>query len=171
MALRFDQLISALASAVIEAQHQVQQTHIGELSRYFKKDGSPASVELQIPRVSLDTEKKKKPVSSVPVNIPLITLVNPSQLSIQEMQVTMQVDMSEIIKAAEAEGKTNKSTAQTNVPRYEWTPPENKSIIAASTTTGKKANEIGTAQITLKVTAEEPPEGLSRLLVHLNKNL
>lgn len=232
MTILFDQLVSALTRAVVDAQHQIQQTHIGELSRFFDKDGSPIPVALKIPRlipatgpqgiiakyqveevglvwedvvdilttkhdwgkvislteirlvVNSDEEKinmlkvlgdkfakmlpilqqaLQEPEKAVTVNVPLITLVNPGQLSIQEMQITLQVDMSEITKAASKE--------KTRATHYEWKPPEVKTFIAASTTTGKKPGDVGLAQVTLRVTAEETPEGLARLLDHLNKCL
>ncbi len=166
MTIRFDQLVSALSGAVVDAQYQLQKTHIGGLYRYFEKDGSPISVALQIPRVSPETGKQE----SIKVSVPLITLVKPSQMSIQEMQITMQVDMSEINKTVEMIEKQNDSMEKTNI-LYSWKAPEYQIPLATSTTTGKKPGEVGLAQVTLRVTTEETPEGLARLLDHLNKSL
>ena len=166
MALRFDHLISGLAGAVVEAQHQVRQAHIGELWNYFK-EGSPISVQLQIPRTSPVTGRQEP----VTVGVPLITLVAPGQMSIQEMQISMHVDMSEITEAALSESQQRKTAEKTGVPPLEWKPPEYKAMIATSTTTGKKPGQVGMAQVTLTVKAEPTPEGLARLLDHLNKVL
>ncbi len=168
MPLKFDVLIGALAGAVIEAQHQVQQAHLGDLSNYFiqeKEKIVPKTVILQIPRVSPETGLQELK----PVSVPLITLVKPGQMSIQEMQVSMQVDMNEVAK--EALRQTKLSIKKTGAPPYEWKPQDYSAVIDASTTTGKKPGAVGLAQVTLKVTAEETPEGLARLLDHLNKCL
>jgi hypothetical protein len=185
MALNFDQLVTAIVSAVVEAQNQLQQTHIGELTRYFEKNGSPTLVQLQIPRTvpetgattppktvsrtgapelaktTLETVVKESP--TIAVNVPLITLINPSQLSIQEMQITMQVDMNEIAQSMEA--------ARSQPVNKSWSIPLYKPMMASSTITAKMPGDIGTAQITIKVAADDTPEGLARLLVHLNKSL
>lgn len=120
---------------------------------------SAIPVELQLPRINPDT-KRQDPVN---VSVPLITLVNHSQMSIQEMLVTMHVDMNDVSEAVPSDDKTSAS-------------PERKSFapsypLAASTTSVKKPGDVGMAHITLKVTAEETPEGLARLLDHLNKYL
>lgn len=167
MTLPFNQFISALACAVVEAQHQVRQAHISELYNHFK-DGFPISVELQIPKVSDETGQK----TPIKVNVPLLALTNPSQLSIKEMQITMHVDMNEITKAALKKDNSKELKEKiSSVQPYEWKPSEYQTLIGTSTTMGKKPDEIGMAHVTLKVTADEVPEGLARLLDHLNKCL
>jgi hypothetical protein len=166
MILPFNQFVSALACAVVDAQHQVRQSHISELYNHFK-DGSPVSVELQIPRVSQETGLQ----TPIKVTVPLITLINPSQLSIQEMLITMQVDMNEITKDVLMEDNSKELKEKTSTQPYEWKSSGYQTLISTSTTTGKKPGEVGMAQVTLKVKAEEVPEGLARLLDHLNKCL
>ena len=102
---------------------------------------------------------KPEPIT---ISVPLITLVNASQLSIQQMQTTMQVDLSEITEAALKEKAP---------PSYQWGSPQYTAAIAASTTSPKQPGQVGIAQVVLTVAAEEPPEGLARLLGHLNKCL
>ncbi len=167
MPILLDQLVSALAGAVVDAQNQVQQIHIGELSRFFDKEGSPISVNLKIPRVNPDTNNQEQ----VTVSVPLVTLVNPKQISIQEMQVSLQVDLSEIARAMEKQTASNASIAKMNVQPYEWKLPEYQHLVTASAITKRKSGDVGLAQITLRITADETPEGLSRLLDHLNKSL
>lgn len=166
MTIPFNQLVSAIACAVVDAQHQVRQAHISELYNHFK-DGSPVSVELQIPRASPETGLQ----TPIKVRVPLITLINPSQLSIQEMQITMQVDMNEITRTALEEEKSDRSIKKTSAQPYEWKSSEYQTLITTSTIKGKQPSDVGMAQVTLKVTAEEIPEGLARLLDHLNKCL
>lgn len=165
MALRLDELVTALSGSVIEAQHQIRQAHIGQLWSFFK-DNAPIKVDLTIPRpMPGSTEPQQATVS-----VPLLCLVNPAQLSIQEMQITMQVDMSEIL--ASSGSATPRDVAGPAVePAYAWRPEDYNPLIAVSTTTGKKAGQPGSAQLTLKVSTEDVPEGLARLIEHLNKCL
>ncbi len=166
MAISFDKLVGALAGAVVEASNQVKQTHISDLWRYFK-DGSPVSTELQIPRFDHSTGQQGEPVR---VNVPLISLINPSQLAIKQMQVTMQLDLNDILDTTKQQlAKSPKATA-TPV-SYEWKRSVYNPAVMASTASGKQAGQSGTAQVVLIVEAVDPPEALSKLLDHLNKSL
>lgn len=173
MALRLDEFITAVSGAVVEAQHQVRQAHIGQIWSFFR-DGSPIEVNLKIPRytpgVPMDQGKQMADVS-----VPLLSLVNPSQLAIQQMQVTMQVDMSEVAALAAPATAPEKAAVikppLTEAAQFAWKPEEYRPAIQASTTTGKQPGQVGLAQVTLTVAAEEVPEGLARLLDHLNKCL
>jgi hypothetical protein len=166
MAILFDQLVSALAGAVIDAQHQVQQFQIGELSRYFKGD-TPISVKLAIPRTNPDTGQQE----SREVSVPLITLVNPSQLSIQEMEITMDVDLSDNPQPRDLKKKQVEPIEKLSQQPSEWNPTVYQPMLSAATTTGKKPGDVGLAHVTLYITADEKSEGLSRLLDQLNKCL
>lgn len=181
MALPFNELVSSLTGAVIEAQHQLRRDNISELYNHFEKDGSPISVDLKIPSVSYKTgseDNKTEPEGDKTrsedhniVTVPLIILTNHSQLSIQEMQVTMLIDTSEITKPCSNGGQSNGSNSNTGVQPHKWESLKRQTLIHASTTTGGKQGDIGTAQVILKMTAGETPEGLAKLLNHLNKGL
>jgi len=153
MPLPFDQLVAAISGAVVEAQHQVRQAHIGhiEIPRY--KPGEP-----------VDNGPQNQSIS-----VPLLSLVNPTQLSIQEMQVTLQVDMSDVTALASTTKKA--AVRQQTVGAYKWQPERYKPVLEASTTTGKQPGQTGLAQVTLTIAAEEVPEGLARLQDQLNKAL
>lgn len=83
----------------------------------------------------------------------------------------MQLDMSEIIKGTQKQNTATKDVRLTPKDAEFETVTAQESLLVASTTTGKKPGDVGMAQITLRVTAEETPEGLARLLDHLNKCL
>ncbi|MFZ2525851.1 MAG: DUF2589 domain-containing protein [Candidatus Ferrigenium altingense] len=160
MALRFDKLVSAISRAALEAQNHIQRAHIGDLHNYFDSEGKPISVKLSIPRRNHETGRDE----FMEVNVPLITLVSPSQMSIKEMQVTMQIDLSAL------DDDTPQSKETRRQAKYKWTHAEQEAPLAAATAVGKPGAG-NTAQITLRVAAEETSEGLARLLVHLNKSL
>jgi hypothetical protein len=160
MALRFDQLVSALARAVLDAQREVQRAQIGEIAEFFR-DGSPVTVDLRIPRTNPSTGN----IEAIEVRVPLIVLVNHNKMSIREMQVSMQLDLSEL---PNSDGVRDEPS---NRESPHWSSPGSPSRVMVSTTTGKKPGEVGMAHITLRVAADDPPEGLARLLDHLQKGL
>jgi hypothetical protein len=163
MAVRLDQLIAAVARAVVDAQHDVQRSQLGDLSQFFR-DGSPITVSLNIPRVSPETGEKE----SVEVQVPLAILVGHPGISIRETQLSMQVEISPISDIPiRRKAAPNASSSQP----YEWKPAVNQPVISVSTVTSGKTGDVGVAQLTLRVAAEDVPEGLARLLDHLNKTL
>ena len=163
MAVRLDQLLAALARAVVDAQHDVQRSQLGDLSQFFR-DGSPITVNLKLPRVSPESGEQE----SMEVQVPLAILVGHPGISIRETQLTMQVEIGPISDTATR--KKAAANASSGRP-YEWKPPVNLPAISVSTVTSGKTGDVGVAQLTLRVAAEDVPEGLARLLDHLNKTL
>lgn len=238
---RFDQFISALAGAVVDAQYIAHQAQLSDLQKFFRerdpkeveievkkaiieaenayKEATAAEGEVRKIRNELETAKKEGKKDEVEVikakldamkakaealkaaaeakkaeaeakkaeaqfkhyspktvfisfqstrpsaklgemdtvPVPLITLVKPVQHSIDEMLVSTHVEIGEI---KETKGKED-----------DWSTSEGKTTIYVSTTSGKQSEAIGTAQVTLKIKAEEPQEGLARLIDNLYKVL
>lgn len=162
--MEIDRFIKAISGAVVEAQNSVQQHHLGVLWQYFH-DGAPVAAEFSLPRVDPATGQQ----TSVKVSVPLMTLVNHAQLGIEEMRVTMQVDMSETAPPGGAKPEEPPARGAAAAPG--WRAPEYRPALAVSTTAGKQPGAPGMAHITLSIKAAETPEGLARLLEHLNKSL
>ena len=163
MTIQFNRLISALAGAVVEANRQVKQTHLGELSRYFNKEGTPICTTLKIPR-GLPENKEH-----IDVNVPLISLVNPGQLTIQQMQITMQIDLNALLETENEKQPIVDNESRNS--KFEWKATDYKSQLSASTESGNQPKHAGTSQVVLTITKDETPEGLSKLINHLNKSL
>lgn len=173
MPIQFDKLISTIAGAVVEANHIVKQNYISNLTRFFKEDGSPITQVLKIPKWAHDSPAKVTGELStrsidqprqIPVDleVPLISLVNHSHLSVKEMKLTMEVNLKEII---EAETKIDTPLKE------QWKSTKHLSLLIADTDSSKKPSESGIAQIILTLTSEDAPEGLSRIIDHLNKTI
>lgn len=167
MALQFHNLITALATAVVEAGNQLKQKHLGDLKRFFDDNGLPFMADLKIPSWNFPDSQTKGALTLTPkdVKVPLITLVNTNQLAIQQTQISMQVDMSELVKpeAANSETKTHQP--------FDWKSEIYNSPIMVSLSSEKSSSLPGSAHVVLTVVSEDPPEGLSKLINHLNKNL
>jgi hypothetical protein len=167
MAVSLEQFLAALARAVADAQHDLQRSQLSDLSQFFT-NGAPITVDLKLPRASPDTGERQ----SIDVQVPLAILVSHAGISIRETQVTMQVEISLGAETTTATKRARTSTARTSTERpYGWQAPPNLPTISVSTVTGKNVGDAAVAQLTLRVAADEVPEGLARLLDHLNKML
>ena len=218
-----DQLISALAGAVADAQFLTKQSQLNDLQNYFyerdrkeieaaakraldeaevaKKKASLAEeqkMHAEAERLIAEAEFKKneagrlkaeaefkhyvpktvyishqsvRPSAKVgdldTVRVPLITLVKPVQHSIEEMNVSMNVEFGEITeirrKTAGRQVRPEKNDS--------WAVNEEKTSINVSTSSNKHSDAVGVAHVTIKVKADEVQEGLARLIDNLYKVL
>lgn len=218
-----DQLISALAGAVADAQFITKQSQLNDLKNYFyerdreeieaeakkalkeagdadkkarqaKEKGMNAETE----RLIAEAESKKteaerlkaeagvkhyipktvyiscqsvRPSAKVgdldTVRVPLITLVKPVQHSIEEMNVSMNVEFGEITEPK------RKVVGRQVIPEQSgsWAAYEEKATINVSTSSNKHSDAVGVAHVTIKVKTDEVQEGLARLIDNLYKVL
>lgn len=183
MTLSFDELVSSIANSAIEAQHLLRKDQIYDLYyNFFEKDKDgdelvPVSWNLQIPNMS--HQKESLELKPKTVKVPLMILTNHSQLSIQEMQVTMLVNMCDIAKddtrdttkSVLMEDNSKELNEKTSAQHHKWESKKRPTLLHASTISGGKQGETGTAHVVLKMTTGETPEGLAKLMNHLNKCL
>lgn len=97
-ALSLHELISALTGAVTEAQDAIQKHQLDFIGKYFDADGKPLSYALQLPNPSVapGAETYHKVV------VPLLSVVEPSLLSISEFTATFRVELGSIAASASA---------------------------------------------------------------------
>ncbi len=165
--IRLDNLVAALASSVAEAEHSVRLNQIRNLRSFFDQDNQPVTVELQFPKDSPDSDE----IRHETLKVPLITLVNVANMSIQAMEIKFQTALGDVSEPPEPEddgpmafsGEEPEETARKGLGWSE----RDKPAIGAST--GPSTSESGKASITLRVAACETPEGLARLIARLNR--
>ena len=86
MANSLDNVFQGIYKSIVEAQNTVEQHTVGEIKKdYFDKDGKPYMIEVQLPS---NGEMKT-------VNIPVITLVPHNGMTIKEVEIEMEVALSE----------------------------------------------------------------------------
>ncbi len=169
--MRLANLVSALASAVAEAEHHVRVQQIRNLHSFFAHDNQPVSVDLMLPRSSTDVD-----AGSSSVKVPLITLINLSHMSISEMEIKFSTSLGEVtVPQAEDQGGGVSFAAETAAQREErrrkelgWSEEVPIFIEVAS---GPTTSESGAASVSLRVRQGETPEGLARILTLLNRNI
>lgn len=168
--IRLDNLVAALASSVAEAEHSVRLNQIRNLRSFFDGDNYPVSVEIQMPK---QLDPKSGQSEHEPIQVPLITLVSLSNMSISEMEVKFQTYLGDVQEPPPAPSDGPQSFAAEDPEEVArkglgWSE-RDKAAIGAST--GPTTSESGTASVTLRVKQAEAPEGLARLVARLNRML
>lgn len=218
-----DQLISAFAGAVADAQFITKQSQLNDLKNYFyerdreeleaeankalkeavaadkkarqvKEKGGDAEAE----RLFTEAESKRTEAERLKteagikhyipktvyiscqsvrpsakagdldtVRVPLITLVKPVQHSIEEMNVSMNVEFGQITETKRKVMGRQKNSEQNG----DWAVYEEKASINVSTSSIKHSDAVGVAHVTIRVRADEVQEGLARLIDNLYKVL
>ncbi len=181
-----DSLVAALASSVAEAEHVVRRAQIRNLRTFFNDRNEPVVVNINVPSMRSDAE----PGETDRLLVPLITLVNVSNMSISEMEVqftTLLGDVQESEEPAILEAMSFKRAGgddgeevdvEAKIAEHEaaereslgWSDDGQKDV-AIDVSTSPTTSESGRASVTLKVCRSETPEGLARLLERLNRML
>ncbi len=154
-------LIEALAGAVISAQDRIEQYQIAKVGQYFDKNSNrPISVNIKLPNLSVDAKDEDE----IEISIPLLALVGNSQLHIKGMDVEFDVDLSSF---GEEDGNTpDQSNLFDEIEKQGW------GGLGKSRSIGvdwQSAREKKMARLSLRVEAQEPTEGMARLIQRLNK--
>ncbi|WP_150047310.1 DUF2589 domain-containing protein [Methylomonas rhizoryzae] len=158
-AVSLKDLIEALAGSVISAQDRIEQHQIAKLAQYFDaKSNRPISVNIKLPDLSVGADEEDE----VDISIPLLALVGCSTLSIKAMDVEFDVDLSDV---GDPEDVQHPPSAQEGENQTWHNLKPSKSIGVDWRAAGSKKM----ARLSLKVEAQEPTEGMARLIQRLNK--
>lgn len=133
----FNELVESIQDAFIRVNDMSEQQHIGKLSEYFEKDGTPKTFDMQYPYFDENGVPAYRFVS-----IPQICLVPISSLKLDEIQVDFKVQIYGEVPVKEGEKTT-------------------LGYIPHGGTLRNKEDSY--ANIKLKFVSQEPPEGLMRI--------
>ena len=88
MSNSLDNVFQGIYKSIVEAQNTIEQHYIGEIKEdYFDKDGNPHMLPIQLPHG--ESGKMKT------INIPVITLVPHNGMAIKEVEIEMEVALSQ----------------------------------------------------------------------------
>ena len=88
MANSLDNVFQGIYKSIVEAQNTIEQHYVGEIKEdYFDKDGKPYMIDVQLPHGTGGEMRT--------INIPLITLVPHNGMAIKEVEIEMEVGLSE----------------------------------------------------------------------------
>ena len=88
MSNSLENVFQGIYKSIVEAQNTVEQHTVGEIKKdYFDKDGKPYMIEVQLPHGTSGELQT--------INIPVITLVPHNGMAIKEVEIEMEVALSE----------------------------------------------------------------------------
>jgi hypothetical protein len=144
-----DNLIEALAGAVIEAQDNVEQHQLKNLTRYFDKDRRPKSLLMRVPSIRPDAEENEYDL----YRAPLLPLMSMNILKIKDVEITFDAELGQMLDEPAEEGDDKKNGKS----------PKSVSVNIA----GARSDKAGSIHICLRVEGSEPTDGAARLMNHL----
>jgi hypothetical protein len=154
-------LIEALAGAVIFAQDRIEKHQLSKISQYFDETNRrPISVNIKLPDISLDAAEDDE----IDISIPLLALVGSSTLHIKGMDVEFEVDLSSFCETDES--SPDKSSSSEGEETLGWQGTKRSKSIGVD---WQSAGDKKMARLSLRVEAQEPTEGMARLIQRLNK--
>ncbi len=165
--ITLNDLVEAIADAVIQAQDQVERYQTSLLRSYFDKDNRPRYVRLRVPslREGADAHAEEELV------VPVLALVGATRLAIKELEVSTTVTLGDVADFIEEGGAAKDEGAEgedEDVTRGKSGPRRGVRVdLGASASDPSSA----TASLKLNLQAIEPTEGLTRVMIELNKRI
>ena len=137
-----DSVFQGIYKSIVEAQNTIEQHYVGEVKEdYFDKNGKPYMIPVQLPNG--DNGELKT------VNIPVITLVPHNGMSIKEVEIEMEVALSQVESEEINKSKTTKKKPS--------------KIHKFLTDLSRRTKGRDMAKIKVKFNGQDAPEGLARI--------
>ncbi|MHB1184404.1 MAG: DUF2589 domain-containing protein [Desulfobulbia bacterium] len=149
-------LIEALAGAVIEAQDNIEQHQISNLLGYFDSQNRPKSLVVRMPSIHPQAEEGSEDM----YRAPLLPLVSSNMLKIKDVEITFDVDLGQLTE--ESAGQADKASTEDD--RQEGEASKKNIFVDMA---GGKQTKAGSIHVVLRVEGSEPTEGAARLINHL----
>jgi hypothetical protein len=153
--IRLNDLIEALAGAVIEAQDNIERHQISNLRSYFDDQMRPKRLVVRLPSIQPQAE----PGSEDYYRAPLLPLVSANMLKIKDVEITFDADLGQLLEAPAEEPQKGKESAKDapEAPR--------KDIFVDMA--GSRQGKAGSIHVVLRVESAETTDGAGRLINHL----
>jgi hypothetical protein len=154
-------LIEAMASAVIDAQEQIEKRQLAYLGEYFDEDNRPKSIVIRMPSMRPGATENDEDL----YRAPLLPLVSTNFLRVKDVEISFDADLGNLVEAspaADAGGGAMKK------PRA-WgrRGAEKSSVLQVDTSIKAGKGKSGSVHVVLRVEGVEPTEGAARLMNHL----
>lgn len=153
-------LIEALAGAVIDAQDRIEQHQLSNLSNYFDEQNRPKSVLIRLPSQHPNAAEGDEDL----YRAPLLPLVPSNMLKIKDVEISFDVDLGAIAD------ELGPSAASEPAPKGSSWAEEMANLskrVSVHTRAGVMGRRGGLLHVVMRVEGSEPSDGVSRLLNHL----
>jgi Protein of unknown function (DUF2589) len=157
-------LVHAIASAVTEAQQEVEKAHVANLVTYLDREHRPLTLQLRVPSI----RPEASPGEEDTYQAPLLALVPQSMLRIKQVEISFDIELGDLA------GPASQSKAPSGAP----VAPQAADIIAAQVKRDLNVNpavsatvkQQGTsAHVVVTIESIDQPDGVSRLVMDLTK--
>jgi hypothetical protein len=153
-------LIEALAGAVIDAQDRIELHQMSHLSDYFDEDNRPKSVTIRMPSLQPGAGEGDEDLYRAPI----LPLVSTNVLRIKDVEIRFDADLGSLIEDAPSVATTD-APPETRGWRVRPRPP--KPYVRVDTAVGASDRKAGAVHVVLRVEGSEPTDGAARLMNHL----
>lgn len=175
--ISLNDLVDAIANAVIDAQDRVERHQVALLQNYFDDDNRPLTLTLRVPSM----RDSAGLLGEDELEVPLLALVGASRLAIKELEITTKVTLGDLESlagggAAPPPGIPGKKTPEPSaIPErgaaVTMRGEERRSALRLDLAATPNSSQQTSAKMRIKVEAQEPSEGIARLIVELNKRI
>lgn len=151
---KFEDLIGSIQQAFISVNNMAEQQHVESLQSYFDADGKPRCLTMQMPYFDDNGIPQYREM-----DVPLISIVPVNSLKLTEISVDFKVRLSANVKLSHDKPVNNLMTVKSP----KTTSDAEKDGVLGFIPEYKKRDNDSYANIVLKFTADEPPEGVMKI--------
>lgn len=155
-------LIEALAGAVIEAQDRIEQHQMANLGDYFDEFHRPKSVIIRLPSQHPQAAEGDEDY----YRAPLLPLVSTNVLRIKDVEISFDAQLGDLGGLQSADGFF---APESPGPRGAWQAKRTatRSSVRVDTSASARSQRQSAVHVVLRVEGTEPTDGAARLLNHL----
>jgi hypothetical protein len=157
-------LVHAIASAVTDAQQEVEKAHVANLVSYLDRENRPLTLQLRVPSIRPEAGLGEEDTYQAP----LLALVPHSMLRIKQVEISFDIELGDLADAATApKTKSNAPTATKAADVLSAQLARNLNVNPVVSATVKQQGT--SAHVVVTIESVEQPDSVSRLVTDLTK--
>ncbi|MBD4046715.1 DUF2589 domain-containing protein [Xanthomonas citri] len=160
--ISLNDLIEALAGAVIDAQDRIEQHQMANLGAFFDEDNRPRSVLIRLPSQHPEAGENDEDL----YRAPLLPLVSSNVLRIKDVEISFDAQLGELSELGEAV-VPDALAVPAVVEDWHPKPPALPGQIGIDLGSNAKNARNSAVHVVLRVEGSEPTEGVARLINRL----
>ncbi|AKU50218.1 DUF2589 domain-containing protein [Xanthomonas arboricola] len=160
--ISLNDLIEALAGAVIDAQDRIEQHQMANLGAFFDEDNRPRSVLIRLPSQHPEAGENDEDL----YRAPLLPLVSSNVLRIKDVEISFDAQLGELSELDEAALPASLAVPAA-VDDWHPKPPALPGQIGVDLGSNAKSARHSAVHVVLRVEGSEPTEGVARLINRL----
>ncbi|CEE71724.1 conserved hypothetical protein [Xanthomonas citri pv. citri] len=160
--ISLNDLIEALAGAVIDAQDRIEQHQMANLGAFFDEDNRPRSVLIRLPSQHPEAGENDEDL----YRAPLLPLVSSNVLRIKDVEISFDAQLGELSELDEAV-VPHALAVPAVVEDWHPKPPALPGQIGIDLGSNAKNARNSAVHVVLRVEGSEPTEGVARLINRL----